>query len=399
MRKSFTVTAFACLMGFLAIPFSGNAEDGNVILNPSGEKNLYQKTYVSHMGEQSEAYVEENAEIVIDNNNYYFRNFLNENLGMEDAELGYVLGKKIGSRVWIELPQTIVASDEMGTFNVTLATYDENIMMGFPGYVPVEGTEEIMFTIEKDGSLTLGELPEGKFLIIETEGMNCTPGIDGIAYKSLNSDPGETVITNPEGEKKDYNKEYVITMFGSNMTQTTSAEIVFNDNGDVYFKDMLSQYGDGEEVPHYYVKGTLEGKKITVNYPQLISDNYGDCYIWLGRDENPDSPGFFVPAAESGSFTLTVADNGIITLDKLASDEAIINITGGMFDYCAEIAMEYVPVGLIPDGVEAVSAPEMTKVEYYDLSGQKVSEPAAGLLLKKVKYSDGSIRTFKEIVR
>lgn len=41
---------------------------------------------------------------------------------------------------------------------------------------------------------------------------------------------------------------------------------------------------------------------------------------------------------------------------------------------------------------------QVSEVAYYDVSGRKLTEPAEGLVIKRVTYSDGSVASFKKIV-
>lgn len=391
IKRIFTIAALCCMASGAA--FAQTGETGDVILNPQGEKTVFDKTYRACLGTESETYTAV-SEIVIDNGNkYYFPEFVNGFEAPEEEGYGYVYGLKIGKKVFVTLPQTIYDNPDMGgKFNVTLATYDEKAFMGYPGYVPVENPEELAFTIEKDGSLTLQPLPEGQFIIVENEGMGCTMGIDQMVFAPRNCGPVDTIITDPEGETRLYKKDYTFTMFGSLMDQTASAEIVFGPQKEVYFKDLLSQFGDGEEVPHYYVKGILEGNTITVKYPQLIADVEGDFYIWLGKD---DGSGNYQEAAESGSFTFTVDADGVITLDKLADDEAIVNMSEGFFMYSAEVAMKYIPIS---DSVRELDMQETSGTEYFTLDGRRVASPSNGIYLQRETFPDGSVRTIKKIL-
>ena len=53
-----------------------------------------------------------------------------------------------------------------------------------------------------------------------------------------------------------------------------------------------------------------------------------------------------------------------------------------------------------PSGVSAIGdGRKVTDVKYYDLSGRRVSDPAAGVFVKRVVYDDGSVAVFKKAVR
>ena len=51
-------------------------------------------------------------------------------------------------------------------------------------------------------------------------------------------------------------------------------------------------------------------------------------------------------------------------------------------------------------GISAPSvAPDAVYVEYINLNGQKVSEPSQGIFIKLTRYSDGSSKATKTVVR
>ena len=50
-----------------------------------------------------------------------------------------------------------------------------------------------------------------------------------------------------------------------------------------------------------------------------------------------------------------------------------------------------------PNGVETIFAGEPVKTEYYNLSGVKVKNPEKGIYIKKITYSDGKVKTVKQI--
>lgn len=51
-------------------------------------------------------------------------------------------------------------------------------------------------------------------------------------------------------------------------------------------------------------------------------------------------------------------------------------------------------------GVESIdSSKEISSIEYYDFTGRRVSNPETGIVLKRVFYCDGSVKTIKTVVK
>lgn len=135
------------------------------------------------------------------------------------------------------------------------------------------------------------------------------------------ADSEHPVITEvPEGVTKVYSKAcagvmvYIWWMIEYEEAGL-AAEVVYCDNGDVYFKDILSM-----AAANSYVKGHLDGSTITVELPQYIADypSQGYAFKLMALEEQVDEDGYvdFIPDEEKTSVTYTVDDDGSLTMEE-----------------------------------------------------------------------------------
>ena len=53
-----------------------------------------------------------------------------------------------------------------------------------------------------------------------------------------------------------------------------------------------------------------------------------------------------------------------------------------------------------PTSVADINAgKKVADVKYYDIAGREMANPAAGIAIKRVVYEDGSVASFKKVVR
>ena len=138
--------------------------------------------------------------------------------------------------------------------------------------------------------------------------------------------------TEVNGEVRHYAKESAgITlswgMFPTYYENTDyPAEIVFGDNGDVYFHNIMNGY----EWADSYVKGHLKDNKIIVELPQVIQDiDAGEAVLFTGIHyfDNPqDGTTGYELDSELKSITYSVSEDGVISLD-VPSEETGIGYT------------------------------------------------------------------------
>lgn len=146
------------------------------------------------------------------------------------------------------------------------------------------------------------------------------------------SDSYSSPITEVDGLAKHYAKESAgITLsWGMFPTyyETTDhpSEIVFGDNGEVYFHNIMNGYDWADS----YIKGQLDGDKITVELPQMIQDlGMGEAVLLTGihyfENSEDDTVGFELDS-ELKSITYSVSEDGVISLD-VPSEETGIGYT------------------------------------------------------------------------
>lgn len=131
----------------------------------------------------------------------------------------------------------------------------------------------------------------------------------------------------PLGERKTYTRSasYFYVMLGVTMGQTDSyaTDIITGDNGEVYIKAPLS---DDKMPSEVYMKGELNGDKITVKFPQDFA-TIGDADYTLNRleykvtNEAEQTGMYFI--ADKNEITYTVQQDGSIKMEEsyVFSDE------------------------------------------------------------------------------
>ncbi|MCC8071824.1 MAG: hypothetical protein LIO90_08510 [Bacteroidales bacterium] len=130
------------------------------------------------------------------------------------------------------------------------------------------------------------------------------------------------MITEPEGEMKLYNMSgygyYIYWVWIYTGSSDCAGQIVWGDNNEVYLKPAISSFASDA-----YVKGTVEGNKITVKYPQQIALFYDydedDNIVYLpGMVSLMKSDGegdYVVVADEDNYMTYTIMDDGSVVMD------------------------------------------------------------------------------------
>ncbi len=138
----------------------------------------------------------------------------------------------------------------------------------------------------------------------------------------------EDVIWGAEGTTKSYTKTYSGCYAYMDIEWVenieTPSQIIWGDNNDVYFPDIISMMPLGT-----YTKGTVEGDKITLSLPQTLyleEEEYkGEIYQTLYNLNllMPFEDGGFktyFPIEEASEVTFTIAEDGTITLDPIEND-------------------------------------------------------------------------------
>lgn len=129
-------------------------------------------------------------------------------------------------------------------------------------------------------------------------------------------------------------------------------------------------YVDGDEYVFYTDEYynleddmTLVPYKFCEDYDFIVNDTYHEVYL------------YFAGAEELGVQLCSVKDGEIVG----ASDIVSINLTTGV------------------KSVADFSSKHIASVSYYNMNGQKVANPQAGVFVKTVSYEDGSVRSYKVV--
>lgn len=212
------------------------------------------------------------------------------------------------------------------------------------------------------------------------------------------------VITSPVGTAEEYTKTAsgCFQMFETDWFEdnVTPAKIVFGDNNEVYFPDILSKMPMGS-----YVKGVRDGDKIIVSLPQVVSysDEWGyvlEIDINLGKASEIDGQYSMTAVEGENQVTFSVADDGSLTLDPL--DEgygvALFNAGSNMWYCVMENKIKYVPK--TGSAVETMDSDgDIVSEAYFDFAGNCIENPGKGIYVKKVRYAGGLESSSKVVVR
>ncbi len=180
-------------------------------------------------------------------------------------------------------------------------------------------------------------------------------GIRATFAKAPAKAAGETdYISEAEGEAKNYTKTFDVNYMGYVMEQQSAVStIVFGSDNTVYFADPMSLLPTGT-----YIKGTIEGNKISVAYPQCIfaTEDEGAYEYTLVEplDEMDEETGLqMAKIMEPGTATYTIGDDGVITLDPLPENCGFgIIMAGSMYLGICEFNISF-----SADSREAVTPP------------------------------------------
>lgn len=201
------------------------------------------------------------------------------------------------------------------------------------------------------------------------------------------------IITRAPGEPKFYDKhaagQYQYWWWDYEYDGNYPAEIVWGDNGEVYFKDIIS-----EGVTDSYVKGSVEGDLITVPLNQTVwfDDSAGwglNLGVFHAEISYFDASGGAVSSPVEGgsrSFTFTL-DESFESVSYKISPDGTVSLTGMPDDMLKDSDIpaywvgyyytddlqyggyaEYLQVFTVDDSNTPVSIPEGAEVEKYVMS-------------------------------
>lgn len=154
-----------------------------------------------------------------------------------------------------------------------------------------------------------------------------------------------------------------------------------------------------------WLKGTKEGNKITIPTGQYIMYGKfqdGEYGIRVGYMEYKNNN--FEVVDEPITFTLegiTAKLDGTY-METESQDNVKVKILGGYWSdnngfFCGDVATV---CSTDPAGIETVEKADNKQIvgeTYFDLSGRKLSEAGKGVVIKNIKFADGTTKTIKYI--
>ena len=178
------------------------------------------------------------------------------------------------------------------------------------------------------------------------------------------------------------------------------------DGKTVYLKYVLSyaSYIKDDQAGGW-VKGTKEGNKITIPagqyilYGQFEDGEYGLCVGYMEYKNNK-----FVALDEPITYTLegTKAKLDGTYMEGDSQDNVKVKILGAYWNdtkdfWCGEIETlaSTDPAGI--ENIEKADNKQIVGETYFDLSGRKLSEAGKGIVIKSIKFADGTTKTIKYI--
>ena len=153
------------------------------------------------------------------------------------------------------------------------------------------------------------------------------------------------------------------------------------------------------------MKGTKKGNKITIPAGQYIlygkfeDGEYGICVGYLELKN-----GKFEVSNEPITFTL---DGNTAKLDGTymegeSQDDLKSKMLGGYWSddksfFCGDVGTLCSTVSTGIGTIEKADNMQVVGETYFDLSGRKLSKAGKGLVIKSIKYADGTTKTVKYI--
>lgn len=139
----------------------------------------------------------------------------------------------------------------------------------------------------------------------------------------------------------------------------------------------------------------------TASYPALKYNVRPEGYD-TDRDGMPDeweTANGLNPNDASDANTYTVDARGIYTNVEVFLNQLVEEIMKGGNADAESPVDEYYPECVKMSGVESIETPkdDVVSVEYYDLNGIRLAEPADGISIRRIIYSDGTSETDKVI--
>ena len=188
------------------------------------------------------------------------------------------------------------------------------------------------------------------------------------------------IVDQPAGRQQYYKRSgsayYVMSFWVVNTTFSGAVgNVVFGENNEVYIKNLISQYACNS-----WVKGTLNGSTITIDFPQKAMEQTGtEFYYQLVSYSAEDQ--WYNPAEEVKSITLDYDPaTGAITTpagSPLQYGEIMIGLTGNYDDGESWVGYGDWDINMTEMNEEPVKAPEGLSTSTYSISGEGVESHIA----------------------
>lgn len=232
----------------------------------------------------------------------------------------------------------------------------------------------------------------------------------------------EPLSERPEGTVKVYDRVgqgiflqmsddgYSLDMASLDLKEASDFEVVFAaDNKTVYVKNPIAALPyTFIDITDRWVKGTIEGNKITIPHKtmifSIINDANDKIEIFMGYysiNQNNQAEKLATPL----DITYTI-EGDKITLDSPGTDKTYLLSCIGedetwerMSEYAGTV---YTLKNADPTGIGNIAKENNAKAVsniYYDITGRKVSPTAKGVIIKQIKFNDGTQKTVKSINR
>ncbi|GAB6959023.1 hypothetical protein JCM15754A_03580 [Prevotella aurantiaca JCM 15754] len=199
-----------------------------------------------------------------------------------------------------------------------------------------------------------------------------------------------------------------LEMTSLNLADASDFEVVFlADNKTVYVKNPIAALpATFSDVTNRWVKGNIEGNKITIPHKSLIfsikTDQDQTVNIYMGyygienSQASPLNPTVDVTYTIDGDKIILEAPGNDKTyvLSCISADDSWFRMseyTGALYILNKEKTTNDVKA------IEENSSTQAVNETYYDISGRKLSKSVKGITIKTIKYKNGTQKSTKSI--
>lgn len=232
-----------------------------------------------------------------------------------------------------------------------------------------------------------------------------------MAFFSVSTFAQTVIYDDPAGEQKVYKRtgmgvdvvpdgkggyKAALIQLDTLTTESANLQVVYAADGKtVYLKAPIATLNIGS-----WVRGSISGNTITVPVDQYVYMSNQGWGIQVAMAKEKATGGYEKNTAVT-NITYTVSNNTITlngTDDKnfLSAFYSDDNSWAGYSEMLAVYNFDQDATNGI-ETVEGENAGSVVAEKYFDLSGKQLSEPAKGVTIKQVKYSDGTQKAVKFI--